>query len=82
MATAQSGVQAQSGRAQVKYSTFHETDGLFVGRTVAQLREARGDAWNIPADARAYKGRDVLDDNYVVQSGDTVEFHRRMGEKG
>jgi hypothetical protein len=76
------GQQAGSGKAQVKYGSNGETDELFVGRTVGELRTARGDALNIPSDARAYKGSTLLNDDYVVQSGDVIEFHRRMGEKG
>ena len=69
-------------RAQVKYGTYHETDHTWVGMTVAQVRMARGEAWSIPSDARAYRGKDQLQEGYVVQAGDLVEFHRRMGEKG
>jgi len=36
----------------------------------------------IPTDAIAYKGKDKLDENYVIQPNDNLEFHRRAGEKG
>ncbi len=78
----QSQPAAGENRAQVKYGTYNETDTLFVGQTVAQVRLARRDAWNIPADARAYRGKDEIAETYVLQAGDMVEFHRRMGEKG
>ena len=38
--------------------------------------------WGIPTDAIAYKGKDKLDEDYVVQPSDNLEFHRRAGEKG
>jgi len=47
-----------------------------------QAREQFSRLWGIPTDAVAYKGKDKLDENYVIQPGDNVEFHRRAGEKG
>lgn len=76
------GTAASAGKAQVKYGSSNETDALFVGRTVQEVRVSRAAAWNIPADARAYRGRDVVADDYVIKAGDTIEFARRMGEKG
>jgi hypothetical protein len=77
-----SGTPAQAGKATVKYGSQNDTDGLFVGRTVSEVRGSRAAAWNIPTDARAYRGRDTVGDDYVIKAGDTIEFARRMGEKG
>jgi len=71
-----------AGKAQIKYAGFAEADTLFVGQSISAVRDARGDAWSIPSDAKAFRGKDQLDENYIIQSGDVIEFHRRMGEKG
>jgi hypothetical protein len=73
---------ASTGKVSVTYGGFSDSDALFVGQTVASIRSARKDEWNIPADSRAYKGKEQLDETYVVRAGDVIEFHRRMGEKG
>jgi hypothetical protein len=52
------------------------------GKSVKEAREQFGKLWGIPNDAIAYKGKDRLDEDYVIQPGDNVEFHRRAGEKG
>ncbi len=76
------GTAAQAGKATVKYGSQNDTDGLFVGRSVQEVRASRAAAWNIPSDARAYRGRDTVGDDYIIKAGDTIEFARRMGEKG
>lgn len=52
------------------------------GKTVAEVRQQFAKIWGISNDAVAYKGKDKLDENYVIQPGDNLEFHRRSGEKG
>jgi len=52
------------------------------GKTVAEVRQQFAKIWGISSDAIAYKGKDKLDENYVIQPNDNLEFHRRSGEKG
>jgi hypothetical protein len=73
---------AQSGgSAQIRYGVYNNP-GNHVGKSVSDLRGQFGSMWGIPGDANAYKGKEKLDDNYVIQPGDNIEFHRRAGEKG
>lgn len=67
--------------ANFRYGVY-ANPGPFVGRTVAEVREHLGNLWQVPADATAFKGKQKLEDNYVVLEGDNIEFHRRQGEKG
>lgn len=71
-----------SGSATISYSADSETSTLFVGRTVGEVRRAQSDALNIPADAKPYVGRQLVDESYVIKPGDVVAFSRRLGEKG
>ncbi len=73
---------APEDRAKVVYGSYDEASDLFVGQTVAQVRHARKGAWSIPADAKAYRGREAVADSYVLRRGDVVEFIRRQGDKG
>lgn len=73
--------QATTNMANLRYGVYHQ-NGSFVGMTVAQARQQLTNAWGIPGDATAYKGKVKMEDNYVIQPGDQLEFHRRMGEKG
>ena len=75
-----SGAQS-GGAAQIRYGVYNNP-GNHVGKSVSDLRNQFGSMWGIPTDASAYKGKEKLDDTYVVQPGDHIEFHRRAGEKG
>lgn len=54
----------------------------FVGLTVKQAREKLGDAWSVPSDAKAMNGKQQLSDDYIIQSGDEIEFVKKQGQKG
>jgi hypothetical protein len=73
--------KATSGVANVRFGVYNQPSPI-AGKTVNQAREQFGKLWGIPSDAIAYKGKDKLDENYVIQPNDNVEFHRRAGEKG
>jgi len=77
-----SGATAQSsGMANVRFGVYNQPSNI-AGKTVQEAREQFSKLWGIPTDAVAYKGKDKLDENYVIQASDNVEFHRRAGEKG
>lgn len=73
---------APESRAKVVYGSYDEISDQFVGWTVAQVRFARAAAWSIPDDAKAYRGREVVNEDYVIARGDLVEFIRKQGDKG
>jgi len=77
-----SGAAAQSGgMANVRFGVYNQPSNI-AGKSVKEAREQFSKLWGIPTDAVAYKGKDKLDENYVIQPNDNVEFHRRAGEKG
>jgi hypothetical protein len=80
----ESGSAAQksaSGVANVRFGVYNQPTPI-AGKSIKDAREQFGKLWGIPTDAVAYKGKDKLDENYVIQPNDNVEFHRRAGEKG
>jgi hypothetical protein len=77
----QQGPQAGGGTAHIRFGVYNQ-HGNFVGKSIQDIRTQYGQLWGIPTDATAFKGKDKMDDNYVVQPGDNLEFHRRAGEKG
>lgn len=77
----QSNNPASSGVANVRYGVYNQPANVS-GKTVAQVRDQFSKLWGISSDAIAYKGKDKLDENYVIQPNDNIEFHRRAGEKG
>jgi len=79
--TSSSATQAASGVANVRFGVYSQPSNVG-GKTVKEAREQFSKLWGIPSDAIAYKGKDKLNENYVIQPGDNVEFHRRAGEKG
>jgi hypothetical protein len=79
--TGSSAAKSVSGVANVRFGVYSQPSNV-AGKSVKDAREQFGKLWGIPNDAIAYKGKDKLDENYVIQPGDNVEFHRRAGEKG
>lgn len=73
--------QPSTQMANVRFGVYTQPAPV-AGKSVKDIREQFSKLWGIPSDAIAYKGKDKLDENYVVESNDNVEFHRRAGEKG
>jgi hypothetical protein len=73
--------QQSTGMANVRFGVYNQPSNI-AGKSVQDARDQFSKLWGIPNDAVAYKGKDKLDENYVIQPGDNVEFHRRAGEKG
>jgi hypothetical protein len=73
--------QAANQPANIRFGVYNQPAPV-AGKTVADVRAQFSKVWGISSDAVAYKGKDKLDENYVIQAGDNVEFHRRSGEKG
>lgn len=72
---------AANKQASVRYGVYGQP-GEFAGKTVAQVRQQLSGPWSIPKDAKAHKGKQALDDTYTIQPGDSIDFHRQLGEKG
>lgn len=72
---------SQSQMANVRFGVYTQPAPV-AGKTVREVREQFSKLWGIPSDAVAYKGKDKLDENYVIDANDNLEFHRRAGEKG
>lgn len=70
-----------AGNAQIRYGVNNQP-GAHAGKTVGQIRQSFGAMWGVPTDANAFKGKEKLGEDYVIQPGDNIEFHRRAGEKG
>jgi hypothetical protein len=79
--TSSSSASAASGVANVRFGVYSQPTPV-AGKSVKEVREQFSKLWGIPTDAIAYKGKDKLDEDYVVQPSDNLEFHRRAGEKG
>lgn len=62
------------------------TDEGIVGLTVGEAREQFAQALNISPNAYASIGsgvnRETVDEDYVIQAGDKVNFALALGEKG
>lgn len=69
------------GQAQIRFGVYNQP-GDYVGKTVADVRGSIGKLWGVPTDASAFLGKEKMPDDYVIQNGDQLEFHRRAGEKG
>lgn len=83
MSEAVSGAASESAakQATVRYGVYGQPGG-YAGKTVAEIRKQLTGPWSIPADAQAHKGKTALGDDYVIQPGDSIDFMRKLGEKG
>lgn len=70
-----------AGIAQIRCGVYNNP-GAHAGKTINEIRNNFTKLWGIPTDAHAYNGKTKLEENYVVQPGDNIEFHRKAGEKG
>lgn len=59
-------------------------DGYFkvAGAKVSQVRASLVSAFNIPGEALAFVDGEQVDNNYVLQEGQTLEFIKQAGVKG
>lgn len=60
---------------QIRYGVYGQTDSV-AGMTVAQVRQRYAASWGIPSHAVGYLGVSRCTDNYVIQPGETITFHR------
>ena len=72
---------SSNGVSNVRFGVYSQATPV-AGKSIKEIRDQFSKLWGIPSDATAYKGKDKLDENYVVQPNDNLEFHRRAGEKG
>jgi len=72
---------SSTGMANIRYGVNHQP-GPYAGQTVGEVRKQLGRLWSIDTDAAAYKGKTKLDENYEIQPGETIQFHKKAGEKG
>lgn len=77
----QHGAQGAAAQAVIRYGVYNQP-GAFVGKSIGDVRRSLAPQWGIPDDARPYKGKEQLNDDYIIQAGDNIEIHRQMGEKG
>lgn len=52
------------------------------GKTVGMVRKSLRDAFNIPSDAKAEISGKVVEDDFILQAGHTLEFSKTAGQKG
>ena len=70
------------GQAKVKYGVLDTNIPTTHGLTVDAIKNNYQSQWSMPADVEPRVGGQKVDDNYVLQANDMLEFHRRSGEKG
>lgn len=66
----------------VIYGANEETINGFTGKTVGEIRQAKRESMNIPQGATAYLNGEAVDDDAVVEDGDSLEFSKLSGRKG
>jgi hypothetical protein len=79
---AQSASNPNSGVAKARYGIYDNNFPTGNGVNVKAIRDNYQSMWSLPTDSDAYINGDKVADTYEIQPGDTVEFHRRSGEKG
>lgn len=56
--------------------------GEIAGKSIGQLRQDLGDVLNIAPDSQVIVSGENVDENYILQAGDRVEFIKASGVKG
>jgi len=72
---------SSQGSARVRFGLYDQV--IPAGKaTIANMRDSYTSMYKMPKDTLARINGNVVDDNYVLQPGDEVEFYRNSGEKG
>jgi hypothetical protein len=74
--------QPGGGVAKIRYGVYDQQVPAGNNLNVGAIRSNYQTMWSMPKDADAYINGEKKADDYVIQPGDQVEFHRRAGEKG
>lgn len=81
-----SGVLARTSRALDKVRVIHGANERYFdhlsGKTVGSVRKSLRDAFNIPGDASALIDGKEVGDEFILQSGQNLEFVKQSGVKG
>ncbi len=70
------------GIIKVTCGANSEEYGNIEGKTVGEVRKTLRDILNIPDGARALVQGEEVDDSYVLEVGDSLEFVKPAGQKG
>lgn len=62
--------------ARIQYGVRSESQANVVGLSIADVSSLFREFFGLPPSARAYLGTHVLPEDYRVQPGDQIEFHR------
>jgi hypothetical protein len=81
-----SGVLARTDRALDKVRVIHGANERYFdhlsGKSVGTVRKSLRDAFNIPGDASALIDGKEVGDDFILQSGQNLEFCKFSGVKG
>lgn len=73
------------GRKPEKVRVVHgANEGHFdlTGKTVGQVKKSLRDVFNISKDAEASIGGEIVGDDFILESGSSLEFCKNAGVKG
>jgi hypothetical protein len=75
-------VQAPQGKCTVRYGVHNLPDLNIAGKTVGKVRGSLKTALNIDEKAKSLVNGKEVNDDYVLQPDDNLEFVRLAGTKG
>lgn len=84
-ATDISSVTSSAGKVLEKVRVVHgANEGYFelAGKNVGQVKKSLRDVFNIPSDAEASIAGNSVGDDYILESGQSLEFCKETGTKG
>lgn len=71
-----------TGKVRVTSGASDQTFDNIVGQKVGTVRASLVSVFNIPADAQAFVNGKPVEDGYILQDGQQVEFIKKAGVKG
>lgn len=74
--------QKTLGKVRVVHGPNEKYFDNLSGKTVGSVRKSLRDAFNIPGDATALVGGKEVGDDFVLASGQNLEFVKEAGVKG
>lgn len=74
--------QKAVSKVRVVHGANEEYFDNLAGKTVGKVRKALREVFNIPGDAKAIVQNQPVEDDFVLQAGESIEFCKTAGQKG
>jgi hypothetical protein len=75
-------IDVHANKVAVTYGAHTQSFNNLAGTTVGQVKKSLKDAFNMPEDVEAIVEGKQVNDDFVLEHGNSLEFYKTAGVKG